>query len=203
MNHNIEAVIWDIGGVIWRNEDSSSRHQLSEKYGVPLQELTDLVFHSETADLATLGRIAEDEHWKSVARKIGMKEEEASALRSAWWAGDRIDRNLISFITGLKRNYKTGLLSNAWSDARQSLAAEIGDLSIFEFIVYSAEVGLMKPDPAIYRRILDMMQLPPEKAIFVDDTEQNIAAANELGIHGLLFKSAEKVQGDILAMINA
>ncbi len=166
-----------------------------------MDELIAQVFQSETARLATLGKIPVDDHWKSVANQLGIPEAEIPDFRREWWAGDRIDRELINFIEGLKRSLKTGILSNAWADSRKALEQEIGDLNIFNTIVYSAEVGLMKPDPAIFEKVIELMQIEPENAIFVDDTEINVAAAKALGINGFLFESTEQIKADIMAMI--
>lgn len=76
---------------------------------------------------------------------------------------------------------KTCLLSNSWGNVYpRELFAEI-----FDAVVISSEVRLRKPDPEIFRRALDLLDLPAEKCAFVDDIEQNVQAARELGIIGI------------------
>ncbi|MPN62198.1 hypothetical protein SDC9_209945 [bioreactor metagenome] len=61
---------------------------------------------------------------------------------------------------------------------------------------------MAKPDPAIYHYILDLMQVKPEEAIFLDDFERNIIAANQVGIHGVRFLNRDQAMKDILAILN-
>jgi putative hydrolase of the HAD superfamily len=68
--------------------------------------------------------------------------------------------------------------------------------------VFSCEVGLAKPDPAIYNLVLRLCSTQPEEAIFVDDFVENIEAANALGIHGILFKNAKQAMADVRDLLN-
>ncbi|MFE4666252.1 HAD-IA family hydrolase [Streptomyces sp. NPDC056716] len=63
----------------------------------------------------------------------------------------------------------------------------------FDEVVLSAEHGLRKPDPAIFRLVLDKLGVPAEQCLFVDDSEENLAAAHKLGITPLLALDEEVV----------
>ncbi|MDT0308955.1 HAD-IA family hydrolase [Streptomyces sp. DSM 44917] len=56
----------------------------------------------------------------------------------------------------------------------------------FDEVVLSAEHGVRKPDPAIFRLVLDKLEVAPERCLFIDDSEENLAAAHGLGITPLL-----------------
>ena len=77
------------------------------------------MFDSKTAQQASIGTISEDEHWAAVVRKIHLPETELPAIRDEFFAGDILDRHLVSFMRELRKNYKVGLISNAWSGLRQ------------------------------------------------------------------------------------
>jgi putative hydrolase of the HAD superfamily len=83
-----------------------------------------------------------------------------------------------------------GLISNAWSGLRE-LLRQLGLLELFDVVVISAEVGLLKPDPRIYWRALEGLGLPPEATAFLDDLPENVRAARALGMHGILFRDPE------------
>lgn len=201
VSSKIEAVIWDIGGVLWRNEDQSSRLQLSEKLGIPLDVLYTHVFLSETAELATLGKITENDHWQAIAEAIGILPDDIPAFRRDWWAGNQFDLDLLAFIRKLRSNFKVGILSNAWSDARVEFSRILEEMGMNDHVLFSAEVGLKKPDPAIYMKLLSLMEVKPENTVFIDDSEENIDAANRLGIHGMLFTSSAQVREDLLMFL--
>ncbi|WP_279579441.1 HAD-IA family hydrolase [Fodinicola feengrottensis] len=61
---------------------------------------------------------------------------------------------------------------------------------MFDVSVISAEVGLAKPDPAIYQLLLERLALPAETVAFIDDIEHNVEAAQEVGIVSVVHTDA-------------
>ena len=96
----------------------------------------------------------------------------------------------IPMIQDLKdKGYKVYYLSN-WSAWTHDLLQEAGKFDFLEFMdggVFSYDVGYMKPNEEIYKVLLNKYKINPEEAIFFDDREENIEAANKLGIHGIHF----------------
>lgn len=201
MKSGIKAVIWDMGGVFLRTEARTSRMALAEKYHLSLQDLYDEVFNSESAQKATIGLIDVTEHWENVGERFGVSGAGLLDFQKQFWADDIFDGNLMDFIRSLKSEYKTGLLSNAWSDARSHLTDVRKCMDAFHFSIFSCEVGLAKPDPAIYWKILDMVGVKPGEAIFVDDNRDNILSANQVGIHGILFVDPQQARADVLSLL--
>jgi 2-haloacid dehalogenase len=70
----------------------------------------------------------------------------------------------------------------------------------FRDIVVSGDEKLTKPDPAIYHLALKRFELQPQDAVFVDDSAPNIAAANALGIHGVLFTTAAAFHSELVRL---
>ena len=79
---------------------------------------------------------------------------------------------------------KLGIISNAWPYL-ESLLHLLGLWPYFESVIISAQVGLSKPNPAIYELALRTLGIPADRAIFVDDIPQNVAAAERVGLKGL------------------
>jgi putative hydrolase of the HAD superfamily len=76
---------------------------------------------------------------------------------------------------------RTCLLSNSWGD---TYPREVFS-ELFDAVVISAEVGMRKPSPEIFRHALDLIALAPEATVFVDDISHNVRAAEALGIIGV------------------
>ena len=70
-------------------------------------------------------------------------------------------------------------------------------LSWFDGIVVSGNEGVIKPDPRIFRILLERYRIAPEEAVFVDDNPANAAAAAALGIHGVHFESPERLRREL------
>ena len=112
----------------------------------------------------------------------------------------------IPIIQDLKdKGYKVYYLSN-WSAWTHDLLQEAGKFDFLKLMdggVFSYDVGYMKPDEEIYKILLNKYKINPEEAIFFDDREENIEAANKLGIHGIHFPRHDaSIVYDELAKLN-
>jgi glucose-1-phosphatase len=196
------AVIFDLGGVLVRTEDHRPRADLALRLGMTYDELSQLVFESDSARLATIGKTTAREHWESVRLALELSPEEFPSVRSGFWGGDVLDVGLVGYIRSLRPRYKTGLLSNAWDNLRRVVTQTWKIADAFNDMVISAEVGMAKPDPRIYELAIQRLGLPASGAIFVDDFPQNIEAAQQVGLHGILFKNPLQVRHELDQLLN-
>lgn len=200
-HHLIQAVIWDLGGVLARTNDRRPRSELARRLGISYEELDDVVFHSSSALQASLGEISTGQHWANVYQTLDWPLEHQQEFQDLFWGGDSIDQQLVATIRGLKPAYKTGLLSNNWPNLRRLIKDrwKIGDA--FDDLVISAEVGLMKPDPRIYQLAMERLDVQPAQAIFVDDFPENIQAAQQAGWHTILFQNPDQARSDLNSLL--
>ena len=201
MTEKIQAVIFDMGGVLLRSEDYGPREALANKYCLSLNQFEDLVFENETARLATVGKIPETAHWKAVCNTLKVPMEQIKSFEDDFWKVDSLDSELIDFLDSLRPKIKTALLSNAWNGARQALLNRHACRDVFDVSIFSYEVALAKPDPEIYKLILKRMNVKATEAIFLDDNLQNIESAAALGIHAIHFHSAAQAMEEIRKLL--
>jgi len=187
---SVKAVFFDLGGVIVRTEFQAPRQQLAERLGMEYDDLDRLVFDSDSGLRAATGEITSADHWAAVIKRLKRPASELSRVRDEFFAGDIVDRTLIEYIRSLRGKYKTGLISNAWSDLRDFVVREKFD-DAFDKMIISAEVGAMKPDPKIFQIALDAFGVKPKEAVFVDDVYANIEGCEKVGMKGIHFKDAE------------
>ena len=193
----IKAIIWDLGGVLIRTEDFSSRLDLAKDCGLSLNELEHLVFNSESGVKAQLGLITAEQHWKNVANALQKTEISIPDIQQRFWGGDRLDRALIGKIRQQRKEYMTALLSNAFDDLQNMIANVWNIQDAFDEIVISAEVGLMKPDRRIYSLVLDRLALRPKEALFIDDFQTNIDGARRANIKAVQFFSTAQISAAV------
>jgi epoxide hydrolase-like predicted phosphatase len=194
----IRAVFFDLGGVILRTEFQSPRERLAEEVGWTYEELVKIVFESKSSQDASIGKISEDEHWKFVARALHRPLKEREAIQKEFFAGDIIE--LIAFIHSLRPRYGTGLISNAWDGLRPYMQREKLD-DAFDTLIISAEVGVMKPEAAIFQHALEQLEVKPKEAVFVDDFAENITGCEALGMRGILFRSTEQTLKELKKLL--
>jgi epoxide hydrolase-like predicted phosphatase len=113
-----------------------------------------------------------------------------------------LDVELVDYIRELKKNYCTVLLSNAFSNLRAALEERWQIDDAFHHIVISAEAGLMKPDPAIYRLALEKTGFEPEEAVFIDDFERNVEGARDVGLHAIHFQDAAQAREQLETLLH-
>lgn len=199
---SILAVYFDLGGVIVRTDDKGPRTELAESLGLDYEGIDQVFFGSESAQQASIGAISREEHWRSVVRALNLPESKIPVFVEAFFAGDRTDQTLVSFLRSLRPTCKVGLISNAFSGLREWVIDQKLD-DAFDDMTISAEAGVAKPDARIYRQALDKLNVRAEEAIFVDDMPANIEAANMLGMHAILFQTSEQAIADIKSLLAA
>lgn len=199
---SIRAVIFDLGGVLVRTEDRMPRARLAANLGLTYDELNALVFDSQSAYQAMKGEITTAEHWESIRESLRVSKGDFSQFPLEFWAGDFLDQDLIKTLRNLRSDYKTALLSNAFDDLRQQIE-EIWKIDdAFDQILISAEVGMMKPDPLIFQKMLSDLEVKPVEAVFVDDFPQNIAAAKAAGLEVIHFLGSNQTLEDLRILLD-
>lgn len=198
----IRAIIFDFGGVLVRMIDDRPRLKLAEQLGVPLSRLDDLVYFSESAKKASKGEIKVGQHWEAVGEALGIQPEDMPGFLEQYWSADDVNWGLLKYIRGLHPQYKVGLLSNAWSDLRQTMHERWNMDILFDDLVISAEVGIVKPDPRIFHLALERLGVQPEEAAFIDDTPMNVEAARQQGLAAIQFLDNQQTLSDLQGLIN-
>ena len=182
----IRAVFFDLGGVIARTEQHEPRTNLAHSLDMTYADIEKLVFENESSKQASLGLITETQHWQNVAKSLNQPDSEIGRLRTEFFAGDRIDLELVNLMRSLRPAIKVGLISNAWSELRTWIIAQ-DFADAFDDMVISAEVGFAKPDARIYQAALQNLQVLPAESIFLDDMSRNVEAARKIGMHAIHF----------------
>lgn len=139
------------------------------------------------------GRKDRPEFWGSVCAGFGVPPD--SAIAAAVWThlfeAPTVRTALVEIVRRLRGRVRLGLLSNAGPELRQ-LVAPVAEL--FDGIVISAEVGLRKPEPAVFQLALEQLEAKPAETLFVDDLRRNIEAARRLGIRTHRFVGTQRLE---------
>jgi len=199
----IKAFIFDFGGVLARTEDYTPRHAWDERLGLPTGSVERAVHHSDIWIQAQLGRISPRVYWNGVAELLYMRKDDIDELRRDFFSGDRLNHKLVALIRDLRdKRYPVALLSNE-SLQLESRLREYGIHDLFDHILISAQIGMMKPDPTVYRVALHTAGAAPHETVFIDDSLVNVRGAQPLGIHTILFRPELDLKAEITKLIEA
>lgn len=201
----IKAVVLDIGGVLMRTEDQSGRRLLEKRYNLPADTVAWLVFDSDEAAASTIGQVKAQAAWDSVQKKLDLSDEELEDFIELFWSGDVFDQAAFDFLSSLSPEYITGILSNAWEGAREGFVQRYGMIEgqTVDHILISAEEGVRKPDPEIYRRLKDTLGVEYDEILFVDDFMDNVKVASALGIQAIHYRPGMNLINQIKSSLDS
>jgi putative hydrolase of the HAD superfamily len=184
----IEAVIWDFGGVLTSSPFEAFARFESE-HGLPADIIrrTNANNHWENAwakferaevDLETFDRLFAEE---SLALGAEVRGKDVLPLLS----GD-LRPEMVEALRVIKSRFKTGCITNnlpanaIGSGGRSMYVTEV--MAMFDHIIESAKIGLRKPDPRIYRMMIEALGVDPKACVYLDDLGVNLKPARDMGM---------------------
>ncbi|WP_329185933.1 HAD-IA family hydrolase [Actinacidiphila glaucinigra] len=190
-----EAVLCDIDGVI-RFYDTSEVSRLEKAAELPEGTTAAIGFAPENDLPLLLGQITRNQWAHSIAQGLvpDVSQAEAQALAKAFTEADsRTDEAVVHLLRRVRSHCPVILVSNAtvWLDEDLEL---LGLTDLADDVVNSALVGVAKPDRRIYEIAAERAGAPIDRCLFVDDREENITAATELGMATMLHRSAAELE---------
>ena len=135
-----------------------------------------------------VGAVEDDVLYRRLGETVGASGDQ---IRREWEDLVIPDQKTIALIRSLKSRYRVVLLSNAMSGYLRYALDKCGIADLFDGVIVSAEMKLVKPDPAIFRLALDRAGVAPADALMIDDVQKNLDGAKTVGIDGHLFRGAD------------
>jgi putative hydrolase of the HAD superfamily len=185
----VEAVIWDFGGVLTSSPFEAFARFESER-GLPagIIRRTNAANHLENAwakferaevDIDAFDQLFADE---SLALGAEVRGKEVLPLLS----GD-LRPEMVEALRRVKTKFKTGCITNnlpanaiGSASGRSLYIAEV--MVLFDHVVESARIGLRKPDPRIYRMMVEALGVDPKTCVYLDDLGVNLKPARDMGM---------------------
>lgn len=184
---SFHALILDFGDVLVLALNSPERQRWLERIGRENDEFQAWLWHTPEALAALRGELALERFWVEVGAQVGLSKEQSLDMGRDYWAGNRLNEAAVSLAQRAREHgLRVSVLSNAYCDIGPELAA-YGLADLFDDVVVSALVGLIKPEPAIYRLACSRLGVSPRQALFVDDSRANCDAAAAVGLHALQY----------------
>jgi putative hydrolase of the HAD superfamily len=185
-NHSpITTLFSDIGGVLLTNGwGRESRRQVATELGLDFAEMDER--HHLTFDTYEEGKLSLDEYLKRVVF-YEKRPFTLQTFKQIMFDQSRPFPDMIELITNLKarHGFKIVAVSNEGRELTEYRIQQFNLRQIFDFFIVSSFVHIRKPDADIYRLALDVAQVRPEHAVYIDDRAMLVDVACSLGIHGI------------------
>ena len=138
---------------------------------------------------ADFGYITNEEKFEGCSKRVPERLHEKLKLCIADWSLCMLPvKGAKEFCACIKKKgYQIYVLSNAGFDFYQYFPKQF-DLDFFDGIVVSADLHMVKPDPNIYRYLLEKYKLAADECLFIDDRQDNVDGAKSVGMHTHLFR---------------
>ena len=191
-------VIFDLGGVLIQWDPRHLYRKLFPGNPAAMEEFLATVCTVEWNECQDAGRTFAAAEEEAIARHPA----KAELIRAF---GARFDEmipgakdDVVAILDELKRRDTPLYALTNWSaETFPSARRRFEFLSWFHGIVVSGHEGLIKPDPALFRRLFARYGIEPTQAVFIDDDPGNARAAASLGVHGIAFTTAADLRADL------
>jgi putative hydrolase of the HAD superfamily len=203
-----EAVIWDFGGVLTSSPfEAFARFEAERGLPADIIRRTNTANHLENAwakferaevDIETFDKLFAAE---SLALGAEVRGKDVLPLL----AGD-LRPEMVEALRRIKSKFKTGCITNnlpanaiGSAGGRTLYIAEV--MALFDHIIESAKIGLRKPDPKIYRMMVEALAVDPKRCIYLDDLGINLKPAREMGMTTIKVRDAGQALNELEAAI--
>lgn len=143
------------------------------------------------------GRINDVELFENLSRLSG---EPAEEIRQEFYRLAVINHDTVALIERLRKNYRVALLSNAQAEWLEGIFERDGLCRLFDERIISSKERVSKPSREIFELLLERVGISPEEAVFLDDNVKNVEAARTVGMHGIVFESAEQAECELSSL---
>lgn len=196
MSETIDGLLFDMNGLFrhWRNHGARTSEQ---RAGLPVGAIGDYAYCHPSYRLARVGVLTDQQWADDVATRLASDYGQAVREFLEPWRSDRgePDASMIDLLTELRRHLPVGVLSNCTDALRADL--ELHGI-VFDYVFSSAELGVDKPSPQVYRKAAKLMGIPTRSLAYFDDEPTFVIAAKFTGMNAHLFTGI----ADLVARLN-
>jgi putative hydrolase of the HAD superfamily len=188
----IQAVLFDYGGVLAEEGFSNTLEALAKEQCLPVENMTAEGMQAVYDSGFVLGRGSESDFWKQLRERTGLNGDDSS-LRTRVFDGFVIRPWILELVAQLKaKGYVTGILSDQ-TDWLDRLDARDHFYKYFDRIYNSYYLGKGKRDPSHFSDVAADLGLDPSAVLFIDDSKNNVATAIAAGMQAIQYIDRESL----------
>jgi putative hydrolase of the HAD superfamily len=198
MRPNRPIVLFDLFGVIACHQRPRAMAEMADLCNAPHDAFDDAYWACRP--LYDAAQQTARQYWTGVLQRLALP---AGAATIEWlrradidsWS--RVDDDMVAHVQSLQNRAEVALLSNIPADLADAFLEAQPWLHQLDLVALSGHIGVVKPDPAAFRHCITALRAEPSDFLFVDDRDENVQAAQQLGMHGHVFTSIDRLAAAI------
>ena len=196
--------LFDLFGVIALDQRPDAQADMAAACDAPADAFTEAYWDCRPPYDA--GRQSPANYWSAVLRRLsrpvdlGTIEKLRLTDIDSW---SRVDDRMVAYVQSLRARAEVALLSNIPEDHADAFLAAQPWLRNLDYVAFSGKIKAAKPDPAAFRHCVAAMHAAPADFLFIDDREENVRAAQAVGMAGHVFTGFEELETAINAWLPA
>ncbi len=194
-----EAVIFDFGNVLYRFDRKRFVEHLEKLTGKPGAAIYRAIYESDLPRRFEVGEMNSREFYEAACR-VAEIEVEYDRFIECFCSMFFPVEGMKTLVENLAKRYRLGLLSNTNEIHFEHFISKREFFPLFQAVTLSYQVGVMKPDRKIYEDVIGKLGLPPGACVFVDDVDDNVRGAEEVGLVGVLFRDKDLLVEDLMRL---
>jgi putative hydrolase of the HAD superfamily len=196
---DLKAVIFDYGEVLSGPPDPQAHRNLLAIAGVK-EEAFEKAYWAHRLDYDA-DVLNGQTYWQTIARDTGVHftaEQIGQLMEQDAIMWMNLNPAMLAWIPKIKQaGFRLGILSNMGDGVLEYMRPRFPWLAQFDHLTWSCELGVVKPDPAIYLHTVKKLGVSPERALFIDNLQKNVDGAEAVGLQAALFENVEQLQNDL------
>ena len=189
-------LVFDFGGVIAQVDTSVLPAYIGKSLQLSPSEVGEVL---NALRVSRAKGVSEEEFWKEYAQtaQVTLPEKWIDNLETVKQSAVQPIPRMVELVKTLRSyGYRTAMLSNVQKH-QAKIVREKGLYLYFDPLVLSCEIGVEKPKIEAFQILLQRLKASPQECILIDDSPENIQAAQQIGMNGILFQSYESLQAEL------
>ena len=199
MADQLKVVLFDLGRVLLDFDHKRAAERISCFCSKSPLEIYNLFFESQATIAFEAGKITPEDFYLRVKGMLDLKLSYDSFIpiwNDIFFLSPK-NRSVYRLVNSLRPSYKTALISNINTLHYEYIKKNFPVLGVFDEIFLSFQMGLIKPDQEIYKKVIQDLKVSPQETFYTDDRPELVESAKSLGIRGYLFVNFAKLISDL------
>ena len=190
----IRLIIFDLTDVCYTNEEDSFLKEFARKHRLPEEEFIER--YMKYLERAEVNEMSGEEVWKKLLAHYNIHAEPKKLIEDMI-AGKKPFADILDLVQNLRKKVKVAYFTNYNKDYWDIIERRLQVSKQFDVGIVSFQIHIRKPAPEGFEMVLAKVDVHPEEAIFIDNSEKNLAGAKRLRMHTIHFVGKDRLLSDL------